>query len=293
MRRFFYYNSASVSALPLLLDFYPAAAAYSVRKLRAAYTGACMRVRRSSDNAEQDIGFVSGELDTTALLSFVGVNDGFVVTWYDQTGNGFTRGQFNASQQMRIVTSGVLNVKNSKPSIFGDGSTRFLRTVVGDPLVPLFIPAMDDGNQFSVFSVHHSNLLGAIRGLWQTTATGSNNQVRGIADTRTTASPINWLVVNSGGTLFLSTLSAVRNDTNQRLQVASMDASNLLRGFDNGATGGTATYTGSYANSEFIIGSGANGSLNGGVQELIIFDTNQLANRVDIQNDINTYYGIY
>jgi len=292
MRRFVYYNAASVGA-SLLLDLYPATAAYSVRKLRTAYLGACMRVRRSSDNAEQDIGFSGNELDTAALLSFVGAVDGFLTAYYDQSGNGFTRGQFNASAQLRIVTAGVLNIKNTKPSIFGDGSTRFLRSVIGDPSVPLFIPAMNDGNQFSVFSVHHSNLLGAIRGLWQTTPTGSSNQLRGIADTRTTASPINWLAVNSGGTAFLSTLSAVRNDTNQRLQVAVMDSGNVLRSFDNGATGGTATYTGSYSNTEFIIGTGANGALNGGVQEVIIFDTTQLANRVDIQDNINNYYGIY
>ena len=46
--------------------------AYSLRKIRSAYTGNAIRVRRSSDNAEQDIGFVNSELDTTALTGFVG-----------------------------------------------------------------------------------------------------------------------------------------------------------------------------------------------------------------------------
>jgi hypothetical protein len=50
-----------------LLDDYPnAAAAYSLRLLRTAYTGDAIRVRRASDNTEQDIGFVN-ELDTAAL----------------------------------------------------------------------------------------------------------------------------------------------------------------------------------------------------------------------------------
>ena len=49
------------------------AVAYSLRKLRSAYIGSAVRVRRSSDNTEQDIGFTTeGELDTTSLLSFVG-----------------------------------------------------------------------------------------------------------------------------------------------------------------------------------------------------------------------------
>jgi hypothetical protein len=41
------------------LDFFVAPKiAYSVRRLLTTYTGPCMRVRRSSDDAEQDIGFV-------------------------------------------------------------------------------------------------------------------------------------------------------------------------------------------------------------------------------------------
>jgi hypothetical protein len=59
----------------LLLDTYPnAAVGYSLRQLRTAYTGAAIRVRRSRDNAEQDINFVSGNLDTQSLLDFVGNN---------------------------------------------------------------------------------------------------------------------------------------------------------------------------------------------------------------------------
>jgi hypothetical protein len=62
-------------AQSLLLDLYPgAAAAYSLRKLRNAYSGSAIRVRRSSDNAEQDINFVGGDLDTNSMLDFVGYN---------------------------------------------------------------------------------------------------------------------------------------------------------------------------------------------------------------------------
>jgi hypothetical protein len=58
---------------PLLLDTYPnAAATYSFRKLSNYYAGSAIRVRRSSDNAEQDIGFVGKNLDTTSLASFAG-----------------------------------------------------------------------------------------------------------------------------------------------------------------------------------------------------------------------------
>jgi hypothetical protein len=55
----------------------PAAAAYSVaRRLRTAYTGPAIRVRRSSDNAEVDIGFTpDGDLDSAALSAFVGLEN--------------------------------------------------------------------------------------------------------------------------------------------------------------------------------------------------------------------------
>ncbi len=40
------------------------AGAYGLRKLSSSYTGSAIRVRRSSDNTEQDIGFTNNELST-------------------------------------------------------------------------------------------------------------------------------------------------------------------------------------------------------------------------------------
>ena len=90
-----------------LLDSYPgAAAAYSVRLLKSTYTGSAIRVRRSSDNAESDIGFSGGNLDTSALTTFCGAGNGFVTTWYDQSGGGNNLTQTTAAQQPQIVSSG-------------------------------------------------------------------------------------------------------------------------------------------------------------------------------------------
>ena len=101
------------SRLSRLLDVYPGArAAYSVYLLRSAYAGSCLRVRRSSDGVEQDIGFTaSGLLDTAALLTFIGANDGTVATWYDQSGNGDNTTQAVAANQIRIVSAGVLDTE--------------------------------------------------------------------------------------------------------------------------------------------------------------------------------------
>lgn len=102
-----------------ILDTYSgAAAAYSLRKLRTAYSGSAIRVRRSSDNTEQNIGFDgNGNLDESALTSFVGANNGFVTTWYDQSGNARNATQTTASNQPRIVNSGTIETVSGKPSI--------------------------------------------------------------------------------------------------------------------------------------------------------------------------------
>jgi hypothetical protein len=80
---------------------------YHVRKENPLYGGSALRVRRSSDNAEQDIGFVGTALDTTALLAFTGAGSGFVVKWYDQMGLGHDFGQTATGKQPRIVNAGV------------------------------------------------------------------------------------------------------------------------------------------------------------------------------------------
>jgi hypothetical protein len=105
------------------------------RRLLALWLGALIRVRRSTDDAEMDIGFTSdGSLDTVALLAFCGVGDGFVVTVYDQSGNGRHFGQATPGNQPRIVNAGVLETNEGKPTALFDG--------VNDGLVSPAFPAL-------------------------------------------------------------------------------------------------------------------------------------------------------
>lgn len=105
------------------LDLVPGAiAAPDLRKLRADYSGPAIRVRRSSDNGEADISFdENGDLDVTALQDHCGSGDGFVRTWYDQSGNGNDLTQTVNSSQPFIVLSGVVNRENGKPAVGFDG----------------------------------------------------------------------------------------------------------------------------------------------------------------------------
>ena len=81
----------------------PPVSAYGVRKLFKAFSGNAIRVRRSNDNAELDIPFdEKGNLDMSLLNSFLGNNQGFVVVWYDQSGNNRNKIEEIAANQKRI-----------------------------------------------------------------------------------------------------------------------------------------------------------------------------------------------
>ena len=110
-------TATSTPSFTGVLDSLPASAAsFSVRRLRSAYSGPLLRVRRSTDSAAQDIGVtVAGNLDTAALTSFCGSASCFVTTWYDQSGNGRSAVQATNTAQPALVTSGVIERLNSRP----------------------------------------------------------------------------------------------------------------------------------------------------------------------------------
>jgi hypothetical protein len=115
-----------------LLQEYPGAvAAYSLRLLDGDYAGAAIRVRRSGDNAEQDIGFDSGgEVDRDAIANFCSPGDGFVKVWYDQSGNGNDATQTTTSLQPKIydASTGVAT-ENGKPAVTSNGSAELSLSV--------------------------------------------------------------------------------------------------------------------------------------------------------------------
>lgn len=135
--------SGSVSATPLVLDALIAsgkvAAAFSTRKLSTTYAGQCLRLRRSSDNAESDFGFVDNVLDVAAIATFIGGGSGFAVTWYDQSGNTRDVIQATTANQPLYVASG----QNSKPVLRSDGTN--------DRMTKTSFP--DFGDVYSVFTM--------------------------------------------------------------------------------------------------------------------------------------------
>lgn len=265
-----------------LLDTYSAAAAYSLRQLRTGVTSV-VRVRRSSDNAEAD--FTATEITDGTLTTWTGANDGFVTTWYDQSGNGNNVTQSTAANQPQLVSSGSVLTKGGLPAVRFDGSTDYLDDGFGGSVLGVI--------STSYFSVSSANALSSLGTIHCQTNALTLYSVRTFCDTRTLKRHL--AASNSSVVAFYADLSAVRNNTDQRLLSSFIDSSKNMSSFDNGTTGGTATYTGTVTDNNGLslgVQSGLT-YLNGFIQEFIAFNTDESANRTAIESDINTYYSIY
>ena len=153
-------TDASVNT-PILDTYTGSIGAYSLRRIKTGAT-ASIRVRRSSDNQETDIGFDStGNLNTSTLLSFVGSGNGYVKTWYDQSGLGRHANQTTAARQPWIVNSGNLYTDSEgRPRIWFFASWLSIPTTVnltGESSI--FIMGNGDGvgSGYSGFICYNAN----------------------------------------------------------------------------------------------------------------------------------------
>jgi hypothetical protein len=107
-----------------------ARAIFSIRRLLTSYTGALVRLRRDNDDDESDFGYDdNGDLDTVAVAAWLGANDAFVVTWYDQSGNGYdAAASATKSYQPQYIASGI----NSKPVLRNNPGASGDKLVVPD-----------------------------------------------------------------------------------------------------------------------------------------------------------------
>jgi hypothetical protein len=295
------YRPYAVAAQNLLLDDYSnAAAAYSLRKLDKDYTGNAIRVRRSNDNSEQDIGFVGNDLDTASLKTFVGANSGFVTTWYDQVGNTRPWGannnqlQTTAANQPRIVNAGVVDRDNGKPCVVFDGSND--RMIVATSVTP--------GNDNRVITDDDFSAFGVASGAAQqnTAVLSQHNTSTGritflLTDNGTT--PFNELVLFfNNGTSYSVRSTTIAFDGTQKLLYSQMDGngSSHVRVNGGNAEGTLNNQTLTLVNVGLQIGSAATGTgnfFNGKISEIVLYQPNQSSNRTGIETNINSYYGIY
>jgi len=248
----------------LLLDTYPgAAAAYSLRKLRSGYTGPVVRVRRSSDNTEQD--FTASEVGDGTLTSFCGAGDGFVTTWYGQSGNARDATQNTEADQPQIVNSGGLIMTNGEPAIEGNGSSELTNSYnLSFPLTTAYVssPTNDgcivgkrNGSSGSHFEYQREKTIRFDSGL-KNQAYTTTEPLLGVG---VEASSENGMIVN--------------NDTKYN------NVSNLSTLPDGGI--------GIFDRND----STTTNPLNGTILEIVLWPNN--LNRQNVSDEINSYYGYY
>lgn len=276
-----YYSpvTATAGASYILDDVTGAKQAYSFRKLRSAYSGSAIRVRRSNDNTEQDIGFVSDTLDLAALTSFVGANSGYIVTWYDQSGNGFDATTATTSKQPRIVNAGTVEKINGKTSMYCDGS---------------------DGLFFTSQSYTDLTFLTVTK---KTSTSGNNGMLFGKTSNNNYFAGDDVLD-NGNPTLYTITGYAISGANTS----ASGTGENTLHlsyynrvgsSCNGGLNGQIKTPTTTFSNAwltdalyQYFNGATVH-EYDGLVQEIIMYDSNKGANRTTLETNINSYYVIY
>jgi hypothetical protein len=281
-----------IPPVPLLLDTYSgAAAAYSLRLLNTSYVGFAIRVRRSSDNTEANIGFnVNGELDTIALLTFCGAGDGFVKTWYDQSGNARNATQTTAINQPQIVSSGSVILQNGKSVITFNGTSSNLN-ISNFAYSKIYFFGVLSSNATST-----SRILDAKGGSFATVDNGGVqigiSSVNINANTLVLSNRISLLSVNSG------TDNVFRGSSKLCLlnhYYTGNTAAVLIDGIEYNSVSGTSALIESNSISSIKIGCRV-GDLNfhsGNFGEIIIYNSDESSNRTDISDNINDFYSIY
>jgi hypothetical protein len=275
------------------------AAAYSLRSLTGGDPLA-VRVRRDTgggagDDDEKD--FTVSEVASGALLDWVGSgNDGFVHTWYDQSGNDRDSIQDTDPRQPIIVESGTFqnglkfthaDTTNGKrmyvPRNSTELGTEFALTWVGTYSGSVAKTKVALGNARGV----QTNNTGAIGIMIRPSANTfrfinenlSNNTLNKTNTTTVAADTTAVAFANFDD-------DAVTISVNGNAQTSTFSGTNLTSTADlrimtgqsaSGATGGT------YRTEE---------SLEGICKEILVYDTNQSNNRTSIETNIINHYSI-
>jgi hypothetical protein len=208
--------------------------------------------------------------------------DGFVKTWYDQsvttqagdtaTGNHAT--QATAANQPKIVDAGTLlnelDFDGTEDMALATGSFSLTQA-------------------YTTFSVSHTDDASTSQGVWSTASsiTGAFNAVSLFRND-------DGFAVNSGTTITTAgTIDYVADRTYLQTNVVNGASSSI---FVDGATGVTGNAGSNNPSGILILGfyrvSSANANLDGGIKELIIYDSDQTDNRTAIEANIGEAYSI-
>lgn len=276
-----YRGRAVAASCTYFLDSFPSASmVYSLRKLSCNYSGNCIKIRRNSDNTEQDIGYVSNYVDTASMKTFVGANSAYVVTFYDQSGNGYNATQSTSANQPRIMNAGAIEYQNSKVTMYFDGSNDWfvsssvplntyttlftvVKTTTGKPM---FFEHSDNANAQDGFFFYGSN-----NSSWFFRRSASSHYANGTGSWLGSSMSVASLIYNGSGTYY-------KNGSSQ----------------SNGSVTGSALSNTSTTKDFFIFSRGGGSVFSDGyLSEFVLWSSDKSSDRTNIETNIKNFYSLY
>lgn len=286
------------SVIPLYDDV---SAMYTLQRpsMTIPWTEFVIGLRRTSDNTTKQVYFdTNGEISLNSpvvggitLGDWVGANDAYIHQWAGITPNNTIdlnkiAEQFTNSLQPQFISSGVIITKNGNPSIAFLNDTRYLEANTNTDL--------DSSNTFTSLTVSNNNTnvgAEAAGAIW-CSSDDTLGFIQMVSDRRIAQKRLAYTFI-SGGYAFSNLLSGVDSSDQRLLNLVKVNKD--LKGYYNGAFQNTATYTGDYINNALLIGAreGGGETLNGTIQEIIIFPSDKTSDLTELNNDINARYNIY
>ena len=222
------------------------------------------------------VGFTEGDAPSNFTVSnFKVLGNGFVETWYDQSGNSKDATQPTAGSQPKIVDEGSLVTGG----IDFDGTDD----------IGLVTGSFSLTQTYSTFSVSHTDDASTSQGVWSTAAS---------FDSTFNAAQLfrsdDGFSINSGTTLTTAgTINYVADRNYLQTNVVNGGSSSI---FVDGATGATGNMGATNPSGVLILGYYKSGSniqnLDGAIKELIIYDSDQTSNRAALETNIAAANGV-
>jgi len=268
VKNFKFWNYAKHFFVAGLLDSYSSfytnlTGAYSVRLLFSEYTGAHVRIKRSSDNTEVDVTFdKNGAVVTpTDWTSWSGSDTLYVMKWYDQSGNN----------KFGTAVSNPTYDKTNKRVVFDTDDYFTLPNGVA--------PTGDSA--YSIIAYH--NTLGSDGGIFGSGNYGTNNQVLALRRYNTSMYNNYWwgndLQTGTYGANTVVSVTYRASGTTRSMYINGVADSTTTTTTRNGAAGNETI--GKTYNTEY---------LNGELYELLVFDTGLSASTISgISSTLKTY----
>ena len=224
----------------------------------------------------------------TGIPAYDNEVDGFVETWYDQSGNGRDATQATAGSQPKIVDEGSLVTSSGLASIEFDGTDD---TLIADSVASVFSGTDKIWSHFSVTEFNNVD----------------NSSIPVTLGNSSTTVPIIYSGIFDTRKYRLFIRDDVNNAAILESEALSSNTPYLNHGTTNGAAqaqfvnsnaaGTGSTNTGAMTFNRFTLGAfrriSTTDFMNGSISEFIVYNSDQSANRVALETNINSQYSIF